>query len=90
MIINKISNEIINSLYEWAFKFLDKIKPNHYQKINKDIAILAFIIKDLLDYFGINYENKVEAQKLYILNNIRLNINEKVAQKLNQMIIKFE
>ena len=86
----KISNEIINSLYEWAFKFLDKIKPNHYQKINKDIAILAFIIKDLLDYFGINYENKVEAQKLYILNNIRLNINEKVAQKLNQMIIKFE
>lgn len=86
----KINDEIINSLYEWAFKFLDKIKPNHYQKINKDIAIFAFIIKDLLDYFGINYENKVESQKLYILNNIRLNINEKVAQKLNQMIIKFE
>ena len=53
----KIKNEIINSLYEWSYKNIDKIKPNHFQIINKDIAIFAYIIKNILDYFGINKEN---------------------------------
>ena len=86
----KIKNEIINSLYEWSYKNIDKIKPNHFQIINKDIAIFAYIIKNILDYFGINKENKVNYQKLFTLYNIRLNVNEKINSKLNQMLIKFD
>ena len=86
----KFSNEKINALYNWSFGYLDKIKPNHFQIINKDIAIFAYIIKDLLDYFGISKENKVNYQKLYTLYNTRLNVNEKIVLKLNQMLIKFD
>ena len=86
----KTKNEIINSLYEWSYKNIDKIKPNHFQIINKDIAIFAYIIKNILDYFGINKENKVNYQKLFTLYNIRLNVNEKINSKLNQMLIKFD
>ena len=78
------------SLYEWSYKNIDKIKPNHFQIINKDIAIFAYIIKNILDYFGINKENKVNYQKLFTLYNIRLNVNEKINSKLNQMLIKFD
>ena len=90
LINRKISNEIINSLYEWSYKLIDKIKPNHFQIINKDIAIFSYIIKDLLDYFGISNEIKVNLQKLYILHNVRLEVNEKIYSKLNQMLNKFE
>ena len=86
LINRKISNEIINSLYEWSNKYIDKIKPNHFQIINKDIAIFSYIIKGLLDYFGISNENKVNLQKLYILHNVRLEVNEKIFSKLNQML----
>lgn len=90
LINKKLSNEIINSLYEWSNKFLDKIKPYHFQIINKDIAIFSYILKDLLDYYGISNEKKVNLQNLYILHSIRLDVNEKIYIKLNQMINKFE
>ena len=86
----KFSNEIINSLYNWSYKNIDKIRPSHFQLINKDIAIFAYIIKDLLDYLGISKENKVNYQKLYTLYCTRLNINEKLVSKLNQILIKFD
>ena len=86
----KFSNEKINALYNWSFEYLDKIKPNHFQLINKDIAIFSYIIKDLLDYFGISKESKVNYQKLYTLYSIRLNVNEKIVSKFNQMLIKFD
>ena len=47
-------------------------------------------LKNILDYFGINKENKVNYQKLFTLYNIRLNVNEKINSKLNQMLIKFD
>ena len=78
------------SLYEWSYKNIDKINPKHFQIINKDIAIFAYIIKNILDYFGINKENKVNYQKLFTLYNIRLNVNEKINSKLNQMLFKFD
>ena len=90
LINRKISNEVINSLFEWSNKFIDRIKPNHFQIINKDIAIFSYIIKDLLDYFGISNEKKINLQKLYILHNVRLDVNEKIYSKLNQMLNKFE
>ena len=45
------------SLYEWSYKNIDTINPNHFQIINKDIAKFVYIIKNILDYFGINKEN---------------------------------
>ena len=41
--------------------------------------------EDLLDYFGISKESKVNYQKLYTLYSIRLNVNEKIVSKFNQM-----
>ena len=31
------------SLYEWSYKNIDKINPNHFQIINKDIAIFLIL-----------------------------------------------
>lgn len=86
----KFSDEKINALYERSIKYIDKLKPNHFQIINKDIAIFAYVIKDLLFYFGINKENKINYQKLYTLYNIRLNVNEKIADKFNKMLVKYD
>ena len=90
-IINKkYSNEIINSLYEWSFKNINKIAPYYYQKINKNIAIFVFIIRDLLDFLGINHEKRVTPQKLFILYNVRKIVQEKIYKDLNKMLDKIE
>ncbi len=90
-IINKkYSNEIINSLYEWSFKNINKITPYYYQKINKNIAIFVFIIRDLLDFLGINHEKRVTPQKLFILYNVRKIVQEKIYKDLNKMLDKIE
>jgi hypothetical protein len=88
LINKKYNNEIINSLYEWSHNKINIITPNYFQKINKDIAILVFIIRDLLDCFGISQDKKINPQKLYILHNIRQNLEEKINQKLNELLIK--
>ena len=88
LINKKYNNEIINSLYEWSHNKINIITPNYFQKINKDIAILVFIIKDLLDCFGISQDKKINPQKLYTLYNIRQNLEEKINQKLNELLIK--
>ena len=88
LINKKYNNEIINSLYEWSRNKINIITPNYFQKINKDIAILVFIIRDLLDCFGISQDKKINPQKLYILHNIRQNLEEKINQKLNELLIK--
>lgn len=86
----KFSNEIINSLYEWSYRNINKITPNYYQNINKDIAIFVFVIKDLLDFLGISKEKRVVPQKLYILNNIRKSVQEKLCKNLNKLVDKME
>ena len=86
----KYNDEIINSLYEWSYKNIDKITPNYYQKINKDIAIFVFIIRDLLESFGITQEKKANSQKLFILYNIRQNVQEKIIENLNQLLSKIK
>jgi len=88
LINKKYNNEIINSLYEWSHNKINIITPNYFQKINKDIAILVFIIRDLLDCFGISQDKKINPQKLYTLYNIRQNLEEKINQKLNELLIK--
>lgn len=88
LVNKKLSNEVINSLYECSNKFMNRINPHHFQIINKDLAIFSYIIKDLLDYFGISMEKKVDLQKLYILHTVRLSVNEKIFSKLNQILNK--
>jgi hypothetical protein len=50
-------------LYEWSHNKINIITPNYFQKINKDIAILVFIIRDLLECFGISQDKKINPQK---------------------------
>ena len=86
LINKKYNEEIINSLFEWSYKNIPKITPNYYKKIDKDIAIFVFIIKDLLDFFGISRDKKVNPQKIFVLYNIRLRVQDKLIQKLNKLL----
>ena len=89
----KFNDYIINSLYEYSYKYINIINPNYYEKINKDIAILVFLIKNILDYVGIsqieNKNNKLYEQKMIIINQSRLNIKNILLNKYNQILNKF-
>lgn len=89
----KFNDYIINSLYEYSYKYINIINPNYYKKINKDIAILVFLIKNILDYVGIsqigNKNNKLYEQKFIIINQSRLNIKNILLNKYNQILHKF-
>ena len=78
-------DSIINSLYKYSYKHLNIISPNYFQKINKDIAILVFIIKDLLEHIGILTDKKLEPEKEIILINSRLRSNKEILNKLNEI-----
>ena len=50
----------IYHLYKISKKYLDIISPNYFQKINKDIAIFVFVIKDILEQLGILEINSIK------------------------------
>ena len=56
-----MNNKDIIFLFELFFislgKKIDIMQFDTNDIINKDIAIFAYIIKNILDYFGINKEN---------------------------------
>ena len=81
------SNEIINSLYEYSFNYINIITPNYYQKLNNNIAIFVFIVKNILEHVGItrDADNKKNVVKLYLLYNARISINNIILQKLNEI-----
>ena len=94
----KFDDAIINSLYEYSCKYANIINPNYYKKINKNIAILVFLIKNILDYAGIphvdnnnnnNNNNKVNEQKIISLNKSRLNANKTILEKYTEILNKF-
>ena len=95
----KFDDFIIDSLYENSYKYLNIINPNYYKKINKDIAIFAFLIKNILDYTGISFinnnnknhlnNNKNNEQKLALINKSRLRIKNIFLDKFNQILNKF-
>ena len=88
----KFDDNIINSLYEYSNEYIDIINPNYYKKINKDIAIFVFIIKNILDYIGISYiksEIKNNEQKIILIHKSRLNVQNLILDKLNQILNKF-
>ena len=92
----KFDDVIINSLYEYSFKYANIINPNYFKKINKNIAILVFLIKNILDYAGIphvdnnnNNNNKANEQKIILLNKSRLNANKAILEKYTEILNKF-
>lgn len=79
------TDNIINSLYKYSYKYLNIITPNHFQRINKDIAIMVFIIKDMLEHLAITTDIKVNPEKELILVNSRLQSNKNILEKLNEI-----
>ena len=80
-------NEIINSLYEYSKNNVNIITPSYFKKINNDIALFVFIVKNILEHVGITKDanNKINAIKLYLLYNARICMNSIILQKLNKI-----
>ena len=75
----------IYHLYKISKKFLDIISPNYFQKINKDIAIFVFVIKDILEQLGILEINSIKPETEYILLNAKLQAKKAILDELNQI-----
>ena len=80
-----IEDKDIYSLFKISKNYLDNISPNYYQKINKNIAIFVFIIKDILEQFGIISSFNTKPDIEYILLNAKLQANKAILKELNQI-----
>jgi hypothetical protein len=78
-----LDDKTISTIYNLSKKQLDIISPNYFQRINKDIAILVFVIKDLLEQLGILESKYLKPDKEYILLNARLQNNKAILKELN-------
>ena len=80
-------NDIINSLYEYSHNYINIITPSYFQKINNEIALFVFIVKNILEHVGITKDvnNKKNAVKLYLLYNARISKISIILQKLNKI-----
>ena len=92
IIDNEIKNivfddELKNSLFEHSYNYLYKISPNYFQTINKNIALLSFLIKNILEYIGVSKDlnNNKNPKKKYQLFSSRLKINSQIIQKLKRI-----
>ena len=93
--IKKFDDVIINNLYEYSKDYIDIINPNYYKKINKDIAIFVFVIKNILDFVGISFinnkeDNKINGEKIINIHKSRLNAKNIILDKFNQILNKFD
>ena len=78
-------DNIISALYNLSKKQLNNISPNYFQKINKDIAIFVFIIKDLMEQLGLLGSHFLKPEKEFILLNARLQTCKAILKELNQV-----
>ena len=78
----------ISSLYKYSYKHIYIISPNRFQKINKDIAIFIFVIKNILEHLGILDQQNIKPEKEYILYNARLQNDKKILDELNRFFDK--
>ena len=81
------NNEIINSLYNYSYKYINIISPNYFQKINKNIALFSFLIKNILEYVGITKDldnNKNINQKYHLYYSLFF-INQELIKKLKKL-----
>ena len=75
----------ISTLYDLSKKQLDIISPNYFQRINKDIAIFVFVIKDLLEQIGLIGSQFPKPDKEFLLLNSRLQANKAILDELNKI-----
>jgi hypothetical protein len=80
-----LDDKTISTIYNLSKKQLDIISPNYFQRINKDIAIFVFIIKDLLEQLGLLGSQFIKPEKEYILLNSRLLANKAILDELNKI-----
>ena len=80
-----LEDNIISALYNLSKKQINIISPNYFQKINKDIAIFVFIIKDLLEQLGLLGSHFLKPEKEFLLLNARLQTCKAVLNELNQV-----
>ena len=78
-----MDDSVISFLHRICNNHLSIISPNYFQRINKDIAILVFVIKDLLEQLGILESKYLKPDKEYILLNARLQNNKAILKELN-------
>ena len=78
-------DKTIFTLYNLSKNNLDIISPNYFQRINKDIAIFLFIIKDLLEQIGLLRSQFLKPDKEFILLNARLVANKGILDELNKI-----
>ena len=76
-------DNVISTIYRLSKNYLDIISPNHFQIMNKDIAIFVFIIRDLLEHLGLLGNRFQTPENEYILLNARLNSNKAILKELN-------
>ena len=80
-----IDEKTISTLYDLSKKHLDIISPNYFQRINKDIAIFVFVIKDLLGQIGLIGSQFPKPDKEFLLFNSRLQANKAILEELNKI-----
>ena len=78
-------DRIISTLYNLSKRDLDIISPNYFQRINKDIAIFVFVIKDLLEQIGLLGGQFPKPDKEFIVLNARLMANKGILDELNKI-----
>ena len=72
-------------LYKLSKNHLDIISPNYFQKINKDIAIFVFVIKDILEQLGILNPIFIKPDIEFILLKAKLEVNRTILVELLQI-----
>ena len=72
-------------MYSISKKQLDVISPNYFQKINRDIAIFVFVIKDILEQLGLLGTQFPKPDREYILLNAKLQSNKNILEELNKI-----
>ena len=78
-------DKVISTIYNLSKNQLEIISPNYFQKINKDIAIFVFIIKDLLEQIGLLGTQFPKPEKEFLLYNSRLQANKAILEELNKI-----
>ena len=81
------NNEIINSLYNYSYNYINILSPNYFQKINKNVALFSFLIKNILEHIGISKDlnNKKNIKQKYHLYCSIFSINQEIIQKLKKL-----
>lgn len=88
---SKMDNEMIYHLDLYSMKNYNnkKLSPTYYQNMCNVTGIFVFIIKDVMDHFGIGKENLNDKKKLLKILDARFEIKNKILMKLNNINEKY-